>query len=299
VSRPLPRHPAPFNATTALVVAAALFGVTFVVVKEAVATFPPIGFVAWRFLLGGVLLLVLALPRGAAVWRDGAIAGVALFAGYALQTAGLTLTGASNSALITGLYVVFTPLLVAVVARRAPDPWVFVGTVVGFVGMALLTTGEGIVLGLGDALTLGCAVAFAAHITILAHLARRHPVVPFTAVQLLVTSMLGFAFSVPVEGWQVPGPGVWGAVLLTGIGVSAVAFLLQVWAQTRVGPSRTAMVLGMEPIFGVATAAAVLGERLTPGGWVGAGLILGAVYLVILKEPEPQAVAAEALAPGH
>jgi drug/metabolite transporter (DMT)-like permease len=299
VSRPGPHHPAPFNATVALVVAAALFGVTFVVVKEAVASFPPIAFVAWRFLLGGVLLLALARPRGGSVWKDGAIAGIALFTGYALQTAGLTLTGASNSALITGLYVVFTPLLVAVVARRAPDPWVFVGTVVGFVGMALLTTGEGLALGPGDLLTLGCAVAFAAHITILARLARRHPVVPFTAVQLLVTSALGFGLSIPMEGWAVPGPGVWGALLLTGIGVSAVAFMLQVWAQIRVGPSRTAMVLGMEPIFGVATAAVVLGERLTLGGWVGAGLILGAVYLVIVKEPEPQAVAAEALSQGH
>ena len=285
--------------TFALVGAAALFGVTFVVVKEAVTGFPPFAFVGWRFLLGGALLAMLAVPRGRPLWRDAGLAGLALFAGYAFQTGGLTMTGASNSALITGLYVVFTPLIVAMVARRPPDPWVMVGVVTGFVGIALLTGGDGVVLGPGDALTVGCAIAFAAHIAILSVTAGRHRVLPFTAAQLLVTAGLAFAFSVPLEGAGLPGREVWGALLLTGIGVSAGAFLLQVWAQTRVTPSRTAMVLGLEPVFGVLTAAAVLGERLTVRGWVGAAVILGAVYLVIAREPEPDALAAEAVSEAH
>lgn len=285
--------------TLALVGAAALFGITFVVVKEAVSEFPPLAFVGWRFLLGGALLAVLAPPRNLLLWRDGALAGLALFAGYAFQTAGLTLTDASNSALITGLYVVFTPLIVAVVARRPPNPWVIVGVVTGFIGIALLTGANEVVLGLGDALTVACAIGFAAHITILSYTAGRHRVVPFTAVQLLVTAGLAFAVSLPVEGAGLPGAGVWGALLLTGIGVSAGAFLLQIWAQIRVSPSRTAMVLGLEPVFGVLTAAVVLGERLTLRGWVGAAVILAAVYLVIAREPEPDALAAEAISEAH
>ena len=86
---------------------------------------------------------------------------------------------------------------------------------------------------------------------------------------------------------------------IQGLGVSAIAYLLQVWAQTRVTPSRTAMVLGLEPVFGVLTAAAVLGERLTVRGWLGAAVILGAVYLVIAREPEPDALAAEAVSEAH
>lgn len=285
--------------TLALVGAAALFGITFVVVKEAVTEFPPVAFVGWRFLLGGVLLAMLVPPRGLRMWRDGTVAALALFAGYAFQTAGLTLTDASNSALITGLYVVFTPLIVALVARRPPNPWVMVGVVTGFIGIALLTGTGDVVLGPGDALTVACAIGFAAHITILSYTAGRHRVVPFTAVQLLVTAALAFAVSLPVEGATVPGTGVWGALLLTGIGVSAGAFLLQIWAQIRVTPSRTAMVLALEPVFGVVTAALVLGERLSLRGWIGAAVILAAVYLVIAREPEPDALAAEAVSEAH
>lgn len=106
----------------AIAVASFLFGSTFVVIKEAVANFPPISFVAWRFLIGGVLLAILAFPRGRAIWRDALIAGSLLFAGYAMQTAGLVTTGASNSALITGLFVIITPLLASAIRKKAPRP---------------------------------------------------------------------------------------------------------------------------------------------------------------------------------
>ena len=113
----------PRVAYLALAFAALLFGSTFVVVKEAVTDLPPLGFVGWRFLLGAAAMLLLGIPRGRALWRDGLVAGLLLFAGYATQTVGLAHTTASNSGLITGLYVVFTPLLAAVVARRVPRFW--------------------------------------------------------------------------------------------------------------------------------------------------------------------------------
>ena len=94
------------RAILALLAAAFLFGATFVVIKSAVEDMTPIAFVAWRFLLGAGLLAVFAIPRGRKMWIHGSVAGLALFAGYSLQTAGLTYTTAGNSALITGLYVV-------------------------------------------------------------------------------------------------------------------------------------------------------------------------------------------------
>jgi drug/metabolite transporter (DMT)-like permease len=287
------------GAIAALIAASFLFGVTFVVVKEAVAEFPPIAFVGWRFALGAVALLVLSFPTRRALWRDGAVAGLFLFAGYALQTAGLTLTDATNSALITGLYVVLTPLLVAARRRRPPSPVVAVGVVFAFVGMSLLTFEDGVRLGGGDLLTLGCAGGFAAHIVFLSRVAHRHPVVPLTAVQLSVTAALGLVVSLPLEGPSLPRGSQWTAIALTGLGVSALAFLLQVWAQTRLGPARTAVILALEPVFGVATAAVVLGERLRPAGWIGAAMIVGAIQLVVTRAGSEDTIEAEAITAAH
>lgn len=283
----------------ALVGAALLFGITFVVVKDAVATFPPLAFVGWRFLIGAAMLLLLAWPRGAAVWRDGAIAGVWLFAGFALQTAGLVTTGASNSALITGLYVVLTPLFAAAWHRRAPSPWMVVATVIAFMGLALLTVDDSFRPASGDLLTLGCAAGFAGHIVFLSRSASRHPVVPFTAVQLLTTAVLGLGSSLLVDGPTVPDGDVLGAIALTGLGVSALAFLLQVWAQTSLGPGRTAVILTLEPVFGVAAAAIVLGERLDIAGWIGAVLILAGIEVALVKGADPDTAEAEAISPAH
>ncbi len=279
--------------------AAFAFGITFVVIKDAVSTFPPLAFVGWRFVVGAAVLTVLVVPRGGRLWRDAVVVGTLLFAGYALQTVGLTSTGASNSALITGLYVVFTPLLTAAYLRRRPSPWVVVGSVVAFIGLALLTVETPLDFNLGDLATLGCALAFAAHIVALARTARRHPVIPFTAAQLAITGVLGLVLSVPIEGLPLPSARVWPALAVTGVAVSAGAFLAQVWAQTQVGPGRTAVILALEPAFGVGAAAVVLGERLDFAGWSGAALIVAAIYLVVVTGRQTDLVEAEAVTAAH
>jgi drug/metabolite transporter (DMT)-like permease len=287
------------RAIGALLVASFVFGATFVVVKTAVARIPPISFVAWRFLLGALVLLVFAVPRGTKLWLHGAIAGLALFAGYALQTAGLAQTSASNSALITGLYVVITPLLAALFARRPPSWWSIGAAALAFVGLVLLTDTDGFRLEQGDLLTLGCALSFATHITLLSRLARHHPVVPFTMVQLATTSVLAFGLSAFLEVPTVPDPSVWGALLVTGLGASAGCYVLQIWAQTVVGAETTAVILAAEPAFAIATAWVVLGERLTLAGWVGAALILVAIFVVVTRQTDHASIEAEAVSPAH
>ncbi len=287
-------------AYAALAFAALLFGATFVVIKEAVAILPPLAFVGWRFLIGADALLLLGIPRGKSIWRDGLAAGVLLFAGFALQTAGLAETSASNSGLITGLYVVFTPLLAAAVARHGVGIATIAGTVSAFFGLAFLTVGEGVILEVGDLLTVGCAVAFAGHIVVLSRVAFRHPVIPFTAIQLLVTAGLALAGSALVEGFPLPSAEVMPALLITGLVVSGGAFLLQVWSQTVIGPARTAIILALEPAFATAFAAWLLAERLTTQGWVGAALILAGIYLVLASTGDRDAIpAAEAVTPAH
>jgi drug/metabolite transporter (DMT)-like permease len=265
----------------AIAAASFLFGSTFVVIKDAVATFPPISFVAWRFLLGGLVLALIAPPRDRHVWVDGARAGSLLFVGYSLQTAGLVTTGASNSALITGLFVIFTPLLAAILYRRRPPLGVAMAALLAFAGVVLLTFRPGTEFVRGDVLTIGAAAAFAGHILALDRFGRRHSLLSFTAVQLLVTALLALPVAALSEGLPLPSRRVWSALLITALLVSIGAYLLQLWAQRIIRPARTAVLLALEPAFAVATAAVVLRERLTAAGWAGAGLIMIAIFLVI------------------
>jgi drug/metabolite transporter (DMT)-like permease len=290
----------PALAYLALVCAAVLFGATFIVIKQAVEILPPMAFVGWRFLIGAAALLLLAAPRGLSVWRDGLLAGLLLFAGYALQTEGLARTGAANSGLITGLYVVFTPLIAALFSRTRLSGWALTGTGTAFVGLALLTLHHGIHLDAGDLLTVGCAVAFASHIVVLSRVASRHPVVPFTTVQLVVTATLALVASGLREGLPTPTREVLPALLMTGLVVTAGAFLLQVWSQTLIGPARTAVILTLEPVAATFFAASILHERLDAQGWTGAVLILAGIYLVLARTRESDAIpTAEAITPAH
>lgn len=292
-------HPASLRAVLALLGAAFLYGATFVVIKSALDDIAPGSFVAWRFLIGAIVLLAFTFPRGKVIWLEGSITGVALFAGYMLQTSGLAVTSASNSALITGLYVVLTPLLAALFKRRTPSAWVMAAAVAAFAGIFLLTDTAGLRLSRGDLLTLGCALAFALHIIALARYAGKHPVVPFTAVQLSVVALLAFPSTILVDGAGIPQPSVWAALLVTGLGVGIGAFLLQVWAQTVLGPSTAAVILAAEPAFAVATAWVVLGERLDLFGWAGTALIVLAIFLVVSRQSDEASQLAEAVTPAH
>ena len=289
----------PVLAIAALAIASLLFGVTFVVVKDAVSVVPPMRFVGWRFLLGAAVLAAIRRPRGARLWRDGVVAGLFLFAGYALQTQGLTSTSASNSGLITGLYVVLTPLLVAALARRAPRPLVVAGALLAFVGLAALTIADSVRPQSGDLYTVGCAAAFAGHIVVVARKAHWHRVVPFTAVQLTVTAVLGLGLSIAVDGVAMPETSAWAAIAVTGVLVSAGAFYLQVWSQTVIGPSRTAVVLALEPAFAALSGAVLLGERLGVRGITGGLLILAGIYVVLVGGDDEAPIAAEAISPAH
>ncbi len=285
-------------ASLSLGLAAFLFGASFVVVKEAVTLVSPLSFVGWRFLLGGAALLLLAMPKTREIWRDGMGAGVLLFTGFALQTEGLARTSASNSGLITGLFVVFTPLLAAVVGRTRVGRWAVAAALTAFAGLALLTLRDGFDLAAGDLLTVGCAVAFSGHIVVVSRVAARHRVVPFTTVQLLLTGVLALAAAGVGGSLTLPGRAVMPALLLTALGVSAGAYLAQVWAQQVVGAERAAIILALEPAFAAATAAIVLGERLDGRGWVGAGLILLAIYAVVTRGSEAL-IEAEAVSAAH
>lgn len=173
-----------------------------------------------------------------------------------------------------------------------------VAAVASFAGIFLLTDTDGVALSRGDLLTLGCAFAFALHIIALARYAWRHPVVPYTAVQLVVVALLAIPTAFVAGDMSLPSTSVWFALALTGFGVGIGAFLLQVWAQTVVGPGTTAIILAAEPAFAVATAWIVLGERLDTAGWMGTALVVFAIFLVVTRQTDETAMV-EAVTPGR
>jgi drug/metabolite transporter (DMT)-like permease len=273
----------------ALVIAAVCFGSTFLVVQGAVERVDPIPFLAVRFLLAAGALWPLARRRPGRPHelRDGATAGAALLLGYVLQTIGLQYTSSATSAFITYLLVVFVPLLAFVLLGRRPHPVTLAGIAVAVVGLVLLTDpgggGEAGGFGKGELLTLGCAVAFAAHVVILGETAHRHDPIRLATVQVAV---VGAGCAIPgffLGGYRFPAPALV-AVVATALVATSLAFVLQVRGQATVPPARAAVLLLVEPVF-AALLAAVTGDPLTAIQVAGAALILIAV---ILSEVVPE-----------
>lgn len=301
--------------TLALVGVTFVWGTTFIVVQEAVDRVPVFTFNAWRFAIAAAALALVAGRRlrelGARGVRDGALLGAALWAGYAFQTFGLTRTTAAKAAFVTGLFVVFTPLLQATVDRRRPPAAAVGGSVVALLGLGLLTLEGSLLPGLGDALVVGCALGFAVHIVGLGRWSRGRPAAALATVQLGTAAVLHAGGAV-VEALirdgaypAVPSGGyVWGALALTALLASAAAFAIQTAAQAVLPPTRTAIILTMEPAF--AWLVGWLGVPLLAAwGWTalqaetfgareaaGALLILGAMLWSELRAAEPADVLA-------
>ncbi|MGQ0433252.1 MAG: DMT family transporter [Microthrixaceae bacterium] len=267
----------------ALVVAAMCFGTTFLVVQDAVERVEPVPFLAVRFLIGAAVLWPLARrrPSSPGEVRDGLMAGAALVTGYLLQTIGLQYTGSATSAFITYMLVVFVPVLGLVLLRRRPHPITLAGIAVAVVGLVLLTDPGGARqsagIGRGELLTLGCAIAFAAHVVILGETAHRHDPIRLATVQL---TLVGGACALPgfwLGGYGFPAPAM-AAAVATALLATALAFVLQVFGQRTVPPARAALLLLIEPVF-AGLLASTRGEELTGTQLGGAALILLAVVV--------------------
>jgi drug/metabolite transporter (DMT)-like permease len=292
-----------FYPELALVVASFLYGATFTIVQDALDHLTATGFVLLRFAIGGVALLPLALARGwrgpAATARDsvgvltacGAALGFTAYVAYVCQNVGLEHTTTSNSAFITGLFAVFTPLIAAVAYRRLPNRSVVVSVVLAVLGLFLLT-GAQPTLGFGDAITLVTAFFFGIWFVLTGAWANRFDVVTLTCVELLTLALLAVPF-VAVDGLGELTAEAAFAVVFTGLGCSAFAFSIQVWAQRKVEPARASIINLLEPVVAGFVGYAV-GERLGGAGYLGAVIILAGILVaeygarrVETREPVP------------
>jgi drug/metabolite transporter (DMT)-like permease len=271
------------RALAVLVLVTAVWGVTFVQVKDAVALYPLLAFFAVRFALGGAALAPFGVPRVAGLGRGGIAAaclvGVVLGAAYALQTAGLQRTTVSATGFITGMQTVLTPVVGLVLFRTRVEP-------ASWWGVGLATVGLGLLAGVhhgspaGDLLVLAGAAGFAVQITLMGRFAPRYDALAFTFVEL-VAVCVGFVSLALARGeLTVPrGSTVWGALIVTGLFATAFAFLAQTWAQKRTTATRTALAFALEPVWAAFFGVTLKGDSLGTAGWIGCAVIMAGIVV--------------------
>ncbi|MEA2430394.1 MAG: hypothetical protein QOI19_867, partial [Thermoleophilaceae bacterium] len=274
------------RAELSLVGIAAIWGLTFTMVQDAVEQLPVLDFLGYRF-TAAALIVALVFRRSLgrlsrAGWRAGLLMGVFLTASYVLQTFGLEHTSASNTGFITGLFVVITPVLAAVFLRERIGALGWAAAVVSAIGLYLLSGTHGFNLR-GDGLVLLCAVAVAAHILVTSRYARDHDIGSLLAVQLGVCGLSCLVAGAITSGLEVPrGGSVWLALFVTAVFASALGFFVQTYAQRHAPPARTALILASEPAFGGLFGYLLAGDRLSTTAWLGAALIMAAILAVEL-----------------
>jgi drug/metabolite transporter (DMT)-like permease len=268
--------------------AAFLYGITFPIVQDALEQSTAMGFNLMRFALGAVVLAPFALRRRWAgpearptdsarmLWLGGASLGVIAAFAYLFQNVGLQHTSVSNSAFITGLFAVFTPIIESIVYRRLPRSGIVLAVVVSIFGLFLLT-GADLTMNYGDAVTLAAAGMFGAWYVRIGVLANRFDIYGLTAVHLGVVALVSIPF-VAVDGLGEVDAAVILTVVITGVGCSAVAFSLSTWAQRTIDPSRASILNLLEPVV-AGVAGYFIGERLGLAGYAGALLILAGILV--------------------
>jgi drug/metabolite transporter (DMT)-like permease len=276
-----------------LVAVTAVWGVTFVQVKDAVAIYPLFAFLALRFAIAGCALAVPGASRLRSLGRPGAaaalFAGALLGAGYALQTAGLQRTSVSSTGFVTGMYVVLTPVLALVLYRNRLGRSAVIGVVVATAGLALLA---GVHRGSasGDLLVLAGAAVYSLQIVLMERFAPVYDAIAFTLVEMLAAFAGLAVIALAVGQLQIPhGSTVWGALLVTGVFASALAFLAQSWAQRRTSATRTALAFSLEPVWAAFFGFTLAGDRLGVAGWVGCAVIMAGI---VIAEPAAAATLA-------
>ncbi len=274
------------KALLVLIAVTAVWGVTFVQVKDAVAIYPLFAFLALRFAIASLTLAPPGVRRlrslGVGGWAAAAYAGALLGGGYALQTAGLERTSVSSTGFITGMYVVLTPLLALALFRARVGASAWVGVALATIGLALLAGIHGGSV-LGDLLVLAGSAVYSLQIVLMERYAPRYDAIAFTLVEML-TSFAGLlAIALALGQLHVPhGWTVWGALIVTGVFASALAFLAQTWAQRRATATQTALAFSLEPVWAAFFGFTLAGDRLGPLGWLGCGVIMAGI---VVAEP--------------
>ena len=270
------------KAEFSLALITAIWGCTFVIVKGALADASPLPFLAVRFVLAGLLLLVV-LGRGQ-VGRGtilpGSILGIFLFAGYLFQTWGLVYTTPSKSAFLTGFSVILVPIIMMLLGHKL-GPATLLGAILGLAGIYLLVAPSGMSgVNRGDFFTLAGATSFAIHIVLVGRYTKRFSFLHLVPVQILVVGLLSSVALVMVPAQRLHfSARLVVAILVTALLATGVAFSVQNWAQQYTPPAHTALIFALEPVFAALSSWLVMGEHFRGRTLAGAGLILAGMVV--------------------
>jgi drug/metabolite transporter (DMT)-like permease len=271
----------------ALLTVSAAWGLSFIVMKDAIQRQSVNNFLFTRFALA-VIVMILIRPQTIKLFNKdllqrGGLAGIFLGLGYIAQTLGLERTGAAITGFITGLYVVLTPLIASIVLKEKITKFTWLCIAVATFGLGLLSI-RGFSVGIGEMFVLASAVLFAAHIIALSKWSSGRDVYAMTVIQLTMCAILAGLASA-VEGYSLPPDrGVWSVVIFTAVFATAVAFIVQTWSQAHMSATKVAVILTMEVVFAALFAILLGGERLTIQTAIGGILVVVAMYLIVLKE---------------
>jgi drug/metabolite transporter (DMT)-like permease len=276
-----------FKAAALLLTTTFFWGVTFTIVKQAVASVDVFVFLAQRFMLAFVFILPVCLVKGrhidAATIRRGCVMGLFLFGSYAFQTVALVYTSASNTGFLTGLNVVMVPVIAALMLRhRIPNP-VKLAVLLSVCGLFLLCGNGSWRFNVGDLLAAICAVCVSLHLIYTGEYARSSDYFWLTAVQLGVVALLSVVFALgrgkAVFVWY---PHLLTTLLICSLIATVFAFLVQTSMQRFISHTNTALIFCTEPVFAAAYAWVAIDERLGAVGLLGALLIMAGMLLSIL-----------------
>lgn len=268
-------------ALLALVAVAMIWGTTFKIVQDALVNIDTFPFLALRFLLAFIILLLFHKEKWR--WNSAALrAGAYLLCGITFQTFALYWTTPGKTAFISGLAVVIVPFFSALKRMRPPEWGHCCSAVMAAIGLGLICLEGSLVPNLGDILALCCAVFCALHIMAVESASASLDSMNLTLIQLGIVSLGSFIFWGGAGGKCYLTPYVIAAILLTAVFATSFALLVQSWAQSFISPTLVALVLSLEPVFAMLYSRIFGDELLTVQKFAGCALIMGGVLLGIL-----------------
>ncbi|QWT20363.1 DMT family transporter [Bacillus sp. NP157] len=286
-------------ATLGLLAVTAIWGSTFVMIKDVVGRMLPIDFLAVRFAIAAVaMVLLFALPLrrlGRAQTLRGLALGVLYGVAQWLQTEGIALTSPSVSGFVTGMYVVITPILALLIFRQRMPATTWLAVLLAMVGLGVLAL-NGFAVDLGVLLTLASAALYALHIVGLGHWSKPGDAFGMSAIQMVGIALVCVLATLPHHGPSLPPDGkAWMAIVYMALVAGALAMLVQTWAQAHMPATRAAIVMTTEPVFAAGFAVALGVDALTTRMLLGGTLVLAAMYMVELAPRFRRKKPAEAL----
>jgi drug/metabolite transporter (DMT)-like permease len=270
-----------------LTAVAAIWGSAFLSMKGTLERLDVNSFLAWRFTIATLFLILIrpsVLKRiDLPFLKKGVILGIFLSSGYIFQSFGLTLTTVSNTGFITGLYVVLTPIVAAVILRKNITLVEWFAVLIATAGLALLSF-NGFEFGLGEFLVLVSALLFAFHIVGLGEWSKGLDTYALTVLQLGTCAVVTFLASFKSGFSMPPDSGVWWSIIYTALFATALAFIVQTWAQSFIAPSSVAVILAMEVVFAAGFGIWLLDEPVTLRIALGGILVIASMYLIIFLD---------------